>query len=103
MSTDFDTSNAILEIKLNTERLVNKVEQLNDNIEKLEASVETLHKSLSAQDRRLTVLEQKVPESLLQDIAVIKQNQSTFAKMLWLLGGVSLTTVAHMIKEVLLK
>ena len=103
MSTDFDTSNAILEIKLNTERLVNKVEQLNDNIEKLEASVENLHKSLSAQDRRLTVLEQRVPENLLQDIAVIKQHQSTYSKVLWLLGGATLTSLTHAIKEMLLK
>jgi hypothetical protein len=103
MSTDLDTSNAILEIKLNTERLVNKVEQLNDNIERLEASVENLHKSLSAQDRRLTVLEQRVPENLLQDIAIIKQHLSTYSKVLWLLGGATLTSLSHIIKEMLLK
>lgn len=103
MSTDFDTSNAILEIKINTERLVNKVEQLNDNIEKLEASVEILHKSLSAQDRRLTVLEQRVPEDLIQDLAIIKQNQNTFSKIMWLFGGATVTSLGHIVKEILTK
>lgn len=96
-------SEGIHEIKMNTEILVTKLEQVNDNIEKLEASVEDLHMSLSEQDRRLTVLEQMVPQNLLQDIAVIKQTQSAFIKILWLLGGATITTFADMIYHLIAK
>lgn len=91
------------DIKTNTEILVTKLEQVNDNIEKLEASVEDLHMSLSEQDRRLTVLEQMVPQNLIQDIAIMKQTQSAFVKVLWLLGGATITTFTNMIYHALTK
>ena len=96
-----DLTESIHEIKLNTERLVTKLEQVNDNIEKLEASVETLHKSLSEQDRRLTKLEQMVPRNLLEDVAILKQNQSTITKILWLLGGATVATFSDMFLKML--
>ena len=96
-------SEGIHEIKTNTEILVTKLEQVNDNIEKLEASVEDLHMSLSEQDRRLTVLEQMIPQNLIQDIAIMKQTQSAFVRILWLLGGATITTFADMIYHVITK
>lgn len=98
-----DLTEGIHEIKLNTERLVTKLEQVNDNIEKLEASVETLHKSLSEQDRRLTKLEQMVPRNLLEDVAILKQNQSTITRILWLLGGATVATLGDMFIKMLAK
>lgn len=110
MSQDQGTSfevkkltDVIHDIKTNTEILVTKLEQVNDNIEKLEASVEDLHMSLSEQDRRLTVLEQLVPQNLLQDMAIVKQNQNTLSKLLWLIGGITLTTFADMLFHVITK
>lgn len=96
-----ELTEGIHEIKLNTERLVTKLEQVNDNIEKLEASVETLHKSLSEQDRRLTKLEQMVPKNLLEDVTILKQNQNTFTKILWLLGGATVATLSNMIMKMI--
>lgn len=96
-----DLTDSIHEIKLNTERLVAKLEQVSDNIEKLEASVEDLHTSLSEQDRRLTKLEQLVPRNLIEDVAILKQNQSTVTKILWLLGGGVLTALGDMLLKAL--
>ncbi len=98
-----DLTESIHEIKVNTERLVTKLEQVNDNIEKLERSVEDLHTSLSEQDRRLTKLEQLVPRNLIEDVAILKQNQSTVTKILWLLGGGTLTALGDMILNMLQK
>lgn len=96
-------SEGIYEIKTNTEILVTKLEQVNNNIERLEGSVEDLHMSLSEQDRRLTILEQLVPRDLLSDVALIKQNQSTYSKLLWLVGGATLSTFANMVFKMLTK
>jgi methyl-accepting chemotaxis protein len=96
-----ELSEGIHEIKLNTERLVAKLEQVNDNIEKLESSVEDLHASLSEQDRRLTKLEQLVPVNLIGDVAILKQNQNTFSKILWLIGGASVTSLGNMLFKLL--
>jgi hypothetical protein len=93
----------INEIKLNTEILVTKLEQVNVNIEKIEASVEDLHMSLSEQDRRLTVVEQMIPQNLIQDIAIIKQSQDTFSRLFWILGGATLSTFVDMIYHLILK
>jgi septal ring factor EnvC (AmiA/AmiB activator) len=96
-----ELTESIHEIKLNTERLVSKLEQVNSNIERLEDSVEDLHTSLSEQDRRLTILEQLVPRNLVQDVALLKQNQATVTKILWLLGGATITTLGDMLMKVL--
>ena len=96
-----ELTESIHEIKLNTERLVSKLEQVNSNIERLEDSVEDLHTSLSEQDRRLTILEQMVPRNLVQDVAILKQNQATVTKILWLLGGATLTTLGDMLMKIL--
>ena len=98
-----DLTESIHEIKLNTERLVSKLEQVSENIEKLEESVDTLHKSLSEQDRRLTKLEQMVPRNLIEDVAILKQNQSTVTKILWLLGGGVLTALGDILLNMLQK
>jgi septal ring factor EnvC (AmiA/AmiB activator) len=98
-----DLTESIHEIKLNTERLVTKLEQVNDNIEKLERSVEDLHTSLSEQDRRLTKLEQLVPRNLIEDVAILKQNQSSVTKILWLLGGGTLTALGDTLLKMLQK
>jgi septal ring factor EnvC (AmiA/AmiB activator) len=96
-----ELTESIHEIKLNTERLVSKLEQVNSNIERLEDSVEDLHTSLSEQDRRLTILEQMVPRNLVQDVALLKQNQATVTKILWLLGGATITTLGDMLMKIL--
>jgi hypothetical protein len=96
-----ELTESIHEIKLNTERLVTKLEQVNSNIERLEDSVEDLHTSLSEQDRRLTILEQMVPRNLVQDVAILKQSQASVNKILWLLGGATITTLGDLLMKLL--
>ena len=98
-----ELTDSIHEIKLNTERLVSKLEQVNSNIERLEDSVEDLHTSLSEQDRRLTILEQMVPRNLVQDVAILKQNQSSANRILWLLGGATVATLGDMLIKMITK
>jgi len=98
-----ELTESIHEIKLNTERLVSKLEQVNSNIERLEDSVEDLHTSLSEQDRRLTILEQLVPRNLVQDVVILKQNQASVNKILWLLGGATVATLGDMFLKILTK
>lgn len=98
-----ELTDSIHEIKLNTERLVSKLEQVNSNIERLEDSVEDLHTSISEQDRRLTILEQMVPRNLVQDVAILKQNQSSFNRILWLLGGATVATLGDMLIKMITK
>lgn len=94
---------SIQEIKLNTEILVTKLAQVNDNIERLEASVEDLHMSISEQDRRLTILEQRVPQDLVQDMAVMKQSHGAYTRLLWLVGSATVATFANMLFNLLTK
>ena len=96
-----ELTESIHEIKLNTERLVSKLEQVNSNIERLEDSVEDLHNSLSEQDRRLTKLEQLVPRNLIEDVAILKQNQSSITKILWLVGGGTATALGNIVLKML--
>lgn len=98
-----ELSDSIHEIRINTKILVTKLEQVNINIEKLEARVEDLHVSKSEQEKRLTILEQVVPANLIEDMALIKQTQSNFTRVLWLLGGATLTVVLNMLMDLLIK
>lgn len=86
---DFET--VMMEIKLSTERMTNKLEQLGDGIQKLESSVNRIDNALTSQERRLIILEQSIPKDLLQDLALIKNSLDTHTKLIWLVGGAVVT------------
>lgn len=90
-----DLTESIHKIKVNTERLVTTVELVSNNIEKLEESVKNINNSLGDQERRITILEQLVSRTLPQDIVILKSNQESFAKFLWLIGGATITVFIH--------
>ena len=50
----------MVEVKLSTERMTAKLEQLGDGIEKLEASISRIDSALSSQERRLIIVEQSM-------------------------------------------
>jgi hypothetical protein len=75
------------ELKINTQTIVIKMEQIYDSIEKLEKTVETISTAVSSQEKRLTVLEQSTPRNLIEDLALLKNAQQTYSKLLWLVGG----------------
>jgi len=60
------------ELKINTQTIVIKMEQIYDSIEKLEKTVETISTAVSSQEKRLTVLEQSTPRNLIEDLALLK-------------------------------
>jgi predicted nucleic acid-binding Zn-ribbon protein len=75
------------DLKVNTHTIVVKMDQIYDSIEKLEKTVETISTAVSSQEKRLTVLEQSVPKNLIEDLALLKNSQQTYNKLLWLIGG----------------
>lgn len=98
-----ELAKSIHEIKINTEISVTKLDQLRDDLAKLEESVEDIHMSLSEKDRRLTILEQKIPSDLVKDLTLLKQSQKSFSKGLWLIGGGTLTALIQISIEMLSK
>jgi uncharacterized protein with ACT and thioredoxin-like domain len=98
-----ELAQGINEIKINTEILVTKLDQLNINLQKLEETQEDIYMSVTEQDRRITILEQVVPANLVGDIALIKQGQKTYSKLLWLIGGGTLTALLKLTLEALTK
>lgn len=78
------------ELKVNSQTIVIKMDQIQDSMEKLEKTVEVLTQNLGSQEKRITILEQKVPQDLITDIALIKNHQQTNSKVLWTM--VTITT-----------
>jgi chromosome segregation ATPase len=82
-----ELNSSLNELKVNTHTIVVKMDQIYDSIEKLEKTVETISMAVSSQEKRLTVLEQSVPKNLIEDLALLKNSQQTYNKLLWLIGG----------------
>ena len=82
-----ELNQSLNELKVNTQTIVIKMEQIYDSIEKLEKTVETISTAVSSQEKRLTVLEQSTPKNLIEDLALLKNSQQTYNKLLWLVGG----------------
>ncbi len=77
----------ITELKLSTERMSARLEQTCDSIERLEESIKRVDAAVSSQERRLIVLEESVPDNLLQDLALIKESQDLQKKIIWAVVG----------------
>jgi len=82
-----ELNESLNELKVNTQTIVIKMEQIYDSIGKLEKTVETISTAVSSQEKRLTVLEQSIPKNLIEDLALLKNSQQTYSKLLWLVGG----------------
>jgi uncharacterized coiled-coil protein SlyX len=82
-----ELNNTLNELKMNTQTICVKMDQIYDSIEKLEKTVESISEVVSSQEKRLTVLEQTVPKDLIADLALLKSSQQTYNKLLWLIGG----------------
>ena len=79
-----ELNQSLNELKVNTHTIVVKMEQIYDSIEKLEKTVETISTAVSSQEKRLTVLEQLTPKNLIEDLALLKNSQQTYNKLLCL-------------------
>jgi predicted nucleic acid-binding Zn-ribbon protein len=74
------------ELKVNTHTIVIKMDQIYNSIEKLEKTVETISHAVSSQEKRLTVVEQSIPRNLIEDLALVKNSQQTYNKLLWVIA-----------------
>jgi hypothetical protein len=74
------------ELKMNTQTICVKMDQIYDSIEKLEKTVETISTAVSTQEKRLTILEQGIPKNLIEDLALVKNAQQTYNKLLWIIA-----------------
>jgi len=73
----------LTEVKLSTERMTAKLEQTCDSIERLEKSIHRIDNAVSSQERRVIILEERVPTNLLQDMALLKNSQEIQKKIMW--------------------
>jgi tetrahydromethanopterin S-methyltransferase subunit B len=79
-------NNTLHSLKVDTQTIVVKMDQIYDSIEKLEKTVETISQAVSSQEKRLTVLEQGIPRNLIEDLALVKNAQQTYNKLLWIIA-----------------
>jgi len=86
-----DLETVMMEVKLSTERMTAKLEQLGDSITKLEGSIARIDNAVSSQERRLIIVEQSIPRDLLQDLALMKNSLGMQTKLMWLIGGAAIT------------
>lgn len=98
-----DLETVMMEVKLSTERMTAKLEQLGDSIAKLEGSIARIDNALSSQERRLIIVEQSIPKDLLQDLALIKNSQSMQNKIIWLIGAAAISGWVRVFFDMLAK
>lgn len=82
-----ELNESLNELKVNTHTIVVKMEQIYDSIEKLEKTVESISSAVSTQEKRITVIEQAIPRNLIEDLAILKNAQETYNKILWIVAG----------------
>ena len=71
------------ELKLNSQTIVVKMDQIYGTMEKMEKTIESLNLAISSQEKRITILEQQMPNNLLTDFALMKNRQESSSKVLW--------------------
>ena len=96
-----ELNQSLNELKVNTQTIVVKMDQIYDSIEKLEKTVESISTAVSSQEKRLTVLEQGIPKNLIEDMAILKSSQQTHNKILWLVGGGVIASLLDMFFKIM--
>ena len=87
------------QLKVNTHTICVKMDQIYDSIEKLEKTVESISTAVSTQEKRITILEQGIPKNLIEDLALVKNAQQTYNKLLWVIAtGVGMSLIQSIFK-----
>ena len=79
------------------ERMDGKLEQIVDKIDKLEKNVENINVAVSSQERRITILEQTVPNNIKEEVTKLKTHQESQSKIMWAIGGATLAAWINML------
>ncbi len=97
-----ELNDTLNELKVNSNTMVVKMDQIHDSMEKLEKTVESLTQNLSTQEKRITILEQKVPQDLITDIALIKRSQESSSKVLWTMVTITMGLIVQAIYKMII-
>jgi hypothetical protein len=98
-----DLEMMVIEIKLGTERLISKLDQLNSGVSRLETSLCKMDKTVEELEKKVLVLEQTTPPELHKELALIKNSQETHAKFMWLLGGGIISVMVKIFTDLISK
>jgi len=92
-----DMSEVLKDLIIKIERIDGKLEQIVDKIDKLEKNVENINVAVSSQERRITILEQTVPNNIKEEITKLKTHQEAQSKIMWAIGGATLAAWINML------
>ena len=96
-----DVSEVLKELIIKMERIDAKLEQIVDKIDKLEKNVENINIAVSSQERRITILEQTVPNNIKEEITKLATHQEAQSKIMWAIGGATLAAWINMLFRLL--
>lgn len=77
----------ILEIKMATDRVYSKLEQLSSSVGRLENSLSNMDKKVEELEKKVIILDQAIPDDLYRDMTLLKNAQETQAKLMWIMAG----------------
>jgi uncharacterized protein YicC (UPF0701 family) len=92
-----DLSEVLKDLIIKIERIDGKLEQIVDKIDKLEKNVENINVAVSSQERRITILEQTIPNDIKEEITRLKTHQESQSKIMWAIGGATLAAWINML------
>ncbi len=92
-----EVSEVLRELVIKMERMDAKLEQIVDKIDKLEKNVENINVAVSSQERRITILEQTVPNNIKEEVTKLKTHQEAQSKIMWAIGGATLAAWINML------
>lgn len=100
---DQDMQSMILEIKIATDRVYSKLEQLSTSVAKLEGSMSNIDMKVSDLEKKVIILDQAIPDDLHKDMTLLKNSQDTQSKMMWLLAGGVVSTMIKVLFDLIVK
>lgn len=98
-----DLESMVVEIKLGTERLIAKLDQLNSGVSRLETSMCKIDKTVEELEKKVIIIEQELPDDLRKDLALLKNSQDTHTKIIWLLAGGVISTTIKILTDLIIK
>ena len=98
---DQDMQSMILEIKIATDRVYSKLEQLTSSVAKLEGSLLNIDMKVAELEKKVIIMDQAIPDDLNKDITLLKNAQETQAKLMWLMAGGIVTALIKVFFDML--
>ena len=97
-----DLEMMVLEIKMGTERVYSKLEQLSTSVSRLEGSLSRMDRKVDDLEKKLLILDQSIPDDLVKDITLLKNSQENHSKMMWLLGSGLVAVLTKIISDLIM-